>query len=72
MLTGCRNTLNDINILNDEIDPVIIEFSKKRINLTNDSSDGKQCEWNSNQTTIRQRNQFYVSNKVISPKQLYM
>lgn len=61
MITGCNNTLYNINIQNDEIDPVIIEFSKKRISLTNDSFINKQCDLNTNQT----KNQYYVNNKVI-------
>lgn len=63
MISGCSNTLNNINILDDDIDPIVIEFSKNRINLNNVSFINKQCELN--QTPIPQKNKYYVRNKVI-------
>lgn len=59
MLAGCNNSLYNINIHTDEIDPpLVIEFSKKRISLKNDFS-------NNNQNRIPLQIQYYVSNKVI-------
>lgn len=57
MITGCSNTLDNINNHNGEIDPVVIEFSRKRINL-NDSSANQY--YVRNKVNLPQNNAYYV------------